>query len=101
MGTALQHVNVMVYGSIPYSQCWNLSCKKMRAGLARLSQKRGGWALGDGNNEVPGRILMQRTSSLKIWDPQSLYVAKKKGYVKVCMFVREHLGFPRREQGDV
>lgn len=50
---------------------------------------------------MPGRILVQRTSSLKIWDQQSLHVAKKKGYVKVCMFVRERLGFQRREQGDV
>ena len=44
--------------------------------------------MGDRNNDVPGRILMQRESSLKVWDQQSLYVAKK-GYVKVCMFIRE------------
>lgn len=44
---------------------------------------------------------MQRERSLKAWDQQGSYVAKKKGYVKVCMFMRESFCLQRREQGDV
>lgn len=38
-----------------------------------------------------GRIHMQRERSLKVWDQQSLYVAKKKGYAKVFIFARKSL----------
>lgn len=50
---------------------------------------------------MPGRICVQRERSLKVWDQQGSYVAKKKGYVKVCMFMRESFCLQRREQGDV
>lgn len=32
---------------------------------------------------------MQSERSLKVWDRQSLYVAKKKGYAKLFIFVRK------------
>lgn len=47
--------------------------------------------LGNRTNDVPGRIHMQRERSLKVWDQQSLYVAKKKGYAKVFIFARKSL----------
>lgn len=44
---------------------------------------------------------MQRESSLKVWDPQSLCVAEKKKCVKVCMFLGECFSFQMKEQEDV